>query len=89
MGCVGCHSVDGWTLGMVGPSWKGVSGNERRFADGTKAKADEAYFRESIREPALRVVAGFDKSDTGMPSYEGVINESQIEALVLYIKSLH
>ena len=89
MGCVVCHSVDGSTLGKVGPSWKGVFGSERRFADGTKAKADEAYFRESIREPALRVVAGFDKSDTGMPSYEGVINDSQIEALVLHITSLH
>ena len=88
MGCVACHSVDGSTLGKVSPSWKGVFGSERRFADGTQDKADEAYFRESIREPALRVVAGFDKSDTGMPSYEGVINDSQIEALVLYIKSL-
>lgn len=88
MGCVACHSIDGSTLGKVGPSWKGVFGSERRFADGTKAKADEAYVRESIREPSLRVVAGFDKSDTGMPSYEGVITESQIEALVLYIKSL-
>ena len=88
MGCVACHSIDGSTLGKVGPSWKGFFGSERRFADGTKARADEAYVRESIREPALRVVAGFDKSDTGMPSYEGVITDSQIEALVLYIKSL-
>jgi hypothetical protein len=31
---------------------------------------------------------GFEKSDTGMPSYEGVISDAQIEALVLYIKSL-
>ena len=54
----------------------------------TKAKVDEACLRESIREPSLRVVAGFDKSDTGMPSYEGVITDSQIEALVLYIKFL-
>lgn len=88
MGCVACHSIDGSTLGKVGPSRKGVFGNERRFADGTKARADVAYLRESIREPALRVVAGFDESDTGMPSYEGVITDSQIEALVLYIKSL-
>jgi glucose/arabinose dehydrogenase/mono/diheme cytochrome c family protein len=88
MGCVACHSIDGSTLGKVGPSWKGVFGSERRFAGGTKTKADETYLRESIREPALRIVAGFDNSDTGMPSYEGVITESQIEALVLYIKSL-
>ncbi len=88
MGCVACHSSEGSTLGKVGPSWKGVFGSERRFADGTKARADETYLRESIREPSLRVVAGFDKSDTGMPSYEGVIPDSKIEALVLYMKSL-
>jgi hypothetical protein len=33
-------------------------------------------------------VKGFDKSDTGMPSYQGVINDAQVEALILYIKSL-
>jgi mono/diheme cytochrome c family protein len=88
MGCVACHSIDGSTLGKVGPSWKGLFGSERKLADGSKTRADEAYLRESIREPALRVVAGFDKSDAGMPSYEGVISDAQIEALVLYIRSL-
>jgi len=40
------------------------------------------------REPAAKIVRGFDKSDTGMPSYEGVISDAQIEALILYIKTL-
>lgn len=88
MGCVACHSTDGSTLGKVGPSWKGLFNSERRLAGGAKAFATEAYLRESIREPALKVVSGFEKSDTGMPSYEGVISDAQIEALVLYIKSL-
>jgi mono/diheme cytochrome c family protein len=88
MGCVACHSTDGSTLGKVGPTWKSLFNSERRLADGGKTKANEAYLRESIREPALRVVSGFEKSDTGMPSYEGVISDAQIEALVLYIKSL-
>src|SRR6185436_2613150 len=42
MGCVACHSNDGSTLGKVGPSWKGLFGSERQFADGKKALADEA-----------------------------------------------
>jgi mono/diheme cytochrome c family protein len=88
MGCVACHSTDGTTLGKVGPTWKGLFRRERMFADGSKALADEAYLRESIREPAARVVAGFDKSDTGMPSYEGVITDAQIEALVEYLKTV-
>ena len=58
------------------------------FADGTRTVANEAYLRESIREPSLKVVKGFEKSDTGMPSYEGVINDAQIESLILYIKTL-
>jgi cytochrome c2 len=88
MGCVACHSTDGTTLGKVGPSWKGLFGSRRVFADGSKTVADEAYLRESIKEPPAKVVSGFDKSDTGMPSYEGVISDAQIEALVLYLKTL-
>lgn len=88
MGCVACHSTDGSMLGKVGPSWKGIFGSERVFADKTRAIADESYLRESIKEPSVRVVSGFDRSDTGMPSYEGVITDAQIESLVLYLKSL-
>lgn len=88
MGCVACHSADGSTLGKVGPTWKGLFGRERKFSDGTIGMANEAYLQQSIREPAARVVSGFDKSDTGMPSYEGVLSDAQIQALILYIKSL-
>ncbi len=88
MGCVACHSIDGSTLGRVGPTWKGLYGNPRVFVDRSTTLADEVYLRESIWEPSRRVVSGFEKSDTGMPSYEGVLSEGQIESLVLYIKSL-
>jgi len=33
-------------------------------------------------------VKGFEKSDTAMPTYEGLISDAQIEALILYIKTL-
>ncbi|MDB6033575.1 MAG: hypothetical protein JWM16_3913 [Verrucomicrobiales bacterium] len=88
MGCVACHSADGSTLGKVGPSWRGLFGRERKFSDGTSTVANDAYLQQSIREPAAKVVSGFDKSDTGMPSYEGVLSDAQIQALILYIKSL-
>ena len=88
MGCVACHSADGSTLGKVGPTWKGLFGHEVVFTDGGKTIADEAYLRESIKEPTAKVVRGFDKSDAGMPSYEGVITDAQTEALIAYIKSL-
>ena len=31
---------------------------------------------------------GFEKFDAGMPIYAGILNDSQIDSLVLYIKSL-
>jgi cytochrome c2 len=89
-GCMACHSTDGTLVGKVGPSWKGLFGSERDIAKGMKgkAKADEAYLRESITNPSAKVVKGFEKFDTGMPIYAGILNDSQIESLILYIKSL-
>lgn len=88
MGCVACHSSDGSLLGKVGPTWKGLLGREVVLADGGRTVADEAYLRESILEPTAKVVRGFDKSETGMPSYEGVLSPSQLDALIHYIESL-
>jgi cytochrome c551/c552 len=90
IGCMACHSIDGTTVGKVGPSWKGIFNSEREIAKGMKGriKADEGYLRESIVNPAAKVVKGFEKFDAGMPIYDGILNDSQIESLVLYIKSL-
>ncbi len=89
-GCMACHSTDGTLVGKVGPSWKGLYGTDRDIAKGTKGKfkADEAYLRESITNPSAKVVKGFEKFDTGMPIYAGILNESQIESIILFIKSL-
>jgi len=89
-GCMACHSTDGTTEGKVGPSWKGLFGTDRDIAKGAKGtfKADETYLRESILNPSAKVVKGFEKFDTGMPIYAGILNDSQIDSLVLFIKSL-
>jgi cytochrome c2 len=89
-GCMACHSTDGTLVGKVGPSWKGLFGTERDIAKGVKGKvkADENYLRESIVNPSAKVVKGFEKFDTGMPIYAGILNDSQIDSLILYIKSL-
>jgi glucose/arabinose dehydrogenase/cytochrome c2 len=88
LGCAACHSADGSTLGKVGPSWKGLFGSEVAFAGGGKGVADEAYLRESIKTPSAKIVRGYEKSDVGMPVYEGLISDSQIESLILHIKTL-
>jgi mono/diheme cytochrome c family protein/glucose/arabinose dehydrogenase len=89
--CVACHGIDDSGILRAGPAWKGLYGRERAVAvDGrmTTVMVDDAYLRESILDPTAQVAAGFEKGEYAMPSYAGVLNESQIESLVLYIKSL-
>ena len=50
--------------------------------------ADEAYLRQSIREPTAAVVAGFDRPGVGMPSFAGVLSDAQVESVILFLKSL-
>lgn len=89
MGCIACHSTDGTLYGKVGPSWKGLFGTERILAKGGgRCIADDAYLKESIQNPPAKVVKGFEKLDAGMPVYAGVLNDSQIDSLILFIKSL-
>ena len=88
VGCMACHSIDGTVMGKVGPSWKGLFGSKLTFKDNTTGMADEAYIRESIVDPAAKIVKGYEKLDTGMPIYAGVLNDSQIESLVMFIKTL-
>ena len=82
-GCQACHSVDG-TKG-VGPSQKGIFGSEEALQDGSKVKVDENYIRESLMEPAKKVVQGFQPI---MPTFQGQLKEEEINALIAYIKSL-
>lgn len=82
-GCKTCHSTDGSTL--VGPSWKGLFGNSRTFADGTSATADENYIKNSILNPAGQVVQGFAPA---MPTYQGKLNDKQLSGIIEYIKTL-
>lgn len=85
LGCAACHSADGTTEGKVGPTWKGLFGTKRTFVDGTSEVADEFYLRAKILDPMKRRVT---TTPAEMPSYRGVVGEQQLEALVLYIRSL-
>lgn len=83
VGCVACHTATG--VGQLGPTWRGLYGSRRQFADGSTAVVDDAYLRESILDPGAKVVPGYEAP---MPSYAGILNERQIESLVLYIRTL-
>jgi cytochrome c oxidase subunit II len=86
-GCASCHSLDGTT--KTGPSWKGMWGSTREFADGSTLKVEgadgENYIRTSILEPNADIVAGFAP---GMPSFQGQLSDEQIGALIEFIKTV-
>ncbi len=90
--CITCHGSNlNPAIARSGPPWQGLYGTERKVFVAGKAsqvQADETYLRESILDPTAKVAAGFEKGEYAMPSYAGVLNPSQIEALILYIKSL-
>jgi mono/diheme cytochrome c family protein len=80
--CGACHSTDGRSL--VGPTFLGLYGSERTFADGSSQIADEDYIIESIVEPGALVVEGYDNV---MVAYTH-LSESELQSLVEFIRSL-
>jgi cytochrome c oxidase subunit 2 len=53
--------------------------------EGGSIVADEAYIRESIVDPGAKITAGFQPI---MPTYQGVVSEDGLLALIEYVKSL-
>lgn len=82
-GCKACHTVDGTPKAGGGPTFKGSFGSTIEMADGSSVLVDENYIRESILEPTAKVHKGFAPI---MPKLD--ISDSEIDALIAYIKSL-
>jgi glucose/arabinose dehydrogenase/cytochrome c2 len=85
MACVACHSEGLKTDGMYGPPFQNLYKSERHFEDGSTAIADEKYIRESILSPSLKIVKGYNEE---MPSFVGVLSDTDIESIILHIKTL-
>jgi cytochrome c oxidase subunit 2 len=81
--CFTCHSVDGSP--NTGPTWKNHFGNEHEYTDGSRHVADEQWLSENILAAQKHVIKGFPAS---MPNYQGQLKPFDLQALVLYIKSL-
>jgi len=82
LSCDTCHRAD--TQGR-GPSLAGTFGKPVMLQDGRTVNADENYIRESILDPAAKVVHGFKPV---MPTYQGQVSDEQLNALVAYVKTL-
>lgn len=84
-GCGACHKTDDTHL--IAPSWKSLFGKEEKVMENGKeisVKVDEAYIRESIKTPQLKITVGFDK--TPMPVFP--ITDEEIEQVIAYMKTL-
>lgn len=81
-GCGGCHDPGGV---MRAPALAGLAGRDVPLADGRMVTADAQYLRDSILQPNRDVVAGYAAQ---MPSYQGALDEGQVQTLVAYLQSL-
>ncbi|MEY2396654.1 MAG: cytochrome c oxidase subunit [Acidobacteriaceae bacterium] len=82
LGCATCHHDDSQGRG---PNLQGVFGKPVQLADGRTVTADENYVRQCILDPGARRVKGFQPI---MPTFQGLVSEEQVNALVAYIKSI-
>lgn len=82
LGCVTCHNNKS---SARGPDLAGVFGGEEKMRDGTKRVVDEAYLRESILTPQENIVDGYTAI---MPTFKGLVSETQLMQIIAYIKSL-
>jgi cytochrome c oxidase subunit 2 len=53
--------------------------------DGRTVTADDNYVRESILDPTAKIVKGYKPV---MPTFQGIVSDDQLNALVAYVKSL-
>jgi cytochrome c oxidase subunit II len=83
LACVTCHTGES---GARGPNLAGVAGHEVELQGGVKVIADDAYLRESIVNPAAKIVNGFQPL---MPTFQGMVTEEQLLQLIVYLKSLN
>jgi cytochrome c oxidase subunit II len=82
LGCSGCHATQS---SVHAPDLHGVYNHQVHLSDGRTVLADEAYIRDSILQPKRDIVAGFTPI---MPSFKGIVTDSDLVKLIAYIKSL-
>jgi cytochrome c oxidase subunit 2 len=82
LGCATCHRTDAQGRG---PNLQGVFGKPVELVDGRTVTADENYLRECILDPGAKRLKGFAPI---MPTFQGLVTDEQVNALVAYIKSI-
>jgi cytochrome c oxidase subunit 2 len=83
-GCSNCHTTDGTK--STGPTWLHLYGSTVKLSDGSSVVADDTYIKNSIVTPNLQIVAGFNSNV--MPDFSKVLDQTMIDDLLAYIKTL-
>ncbi len=78
-GCAGCHTIEGTSTATIGPDLTHIA----TIAATRKAPLSaEEYIRESIKEPGVFVVEGFEPL---MPRLADGIAEGELEDLLAFL----
>ena len=88
--CGTCHPVargdSSLTRDGVGPSLAGWAGTDRPLEGGRSETADAVYLKMSVVAPSSARALGY--SGASMPSYEGQLDPTQLDALWAYVACL-
>ena len=82
LGCDQCHKPD---TDELAPYLEGLYGRDVTLRDGSTLTADEQYIRESLIDPAAKIVRGYQPI---MPTYKGMLDEQQIAQIVAAVRGL-
>ena len=85
-GCTGCHSLDGTRV--VGPSFKDIFNRQTKVSKEGKlieVQANEVYLKDAIINPKKEVVDGYPNI---MPSFQGILSEEELDAVIEYLKTV-
>jgi cytochrome c2 len=84
LGCQGCHSIDGSK--STGPTFKGLYGSKVQLTNGKTVTADEKYLLDSIIDPDLDIVKGYQPGVMTSVIKKGQVPKDQAQQLVDFIK---
>jgi cytochrome c oxidase subunit 2 len=80
-GCTACHSLDG--TASVGPTLKGLWGEEATLADGTKRHVDGDFVKAMIQHPEKYPIKGYDPIMPAVP-----LTDEEIKLIEEYLEGL-
>ncbi|MFK7789678.1 MAG: c-type cytochrome, partial [Phycisphaeraceae bacterium] len=80
--CKACHSVDG--KAGTGPSWQNLYGDTGHKTSAGPVDVDDAYIKESIRNPGAKIVDGYGNNMAAFPN----LSERELVGIIEYMKSV-